>query len=217
MLCINQTKIISLNSCRRLLIFILVMLLLGTAVTAQQSIDLIFHSGKIVKNYPRFPERTFSLLGSVAYNRKLNGEATWHQFYHNPEVTFQGTFGSLGNATEFGNIHSISGGYRFIYPINHKINLTAEARLGAAYFNHPFNEESNIDNLPLKKDNKNEYYNSNIFTSFPQFSRPTNSVKIPKKVMSGKFPHIDHPNSLQADHLNSEQTDHPFSLQIDHP
>ena len=149
MLCINQTKIISLNSCRRLLIFILVMLLLGTAVTAQQSIDLIFHSGKIVKNYPRFPERTFSLLGSVAYNRKLNGEAIWHQFYHNPEVTFQGTFGSLGNATEFGNIHSISGGYRFIHPLNHKINLTAEARLGAAYFNHPFNEESNIDNVTV--------------------------------------------------------------------
>lgn len=46
-----------------------------------------------------------------------------------------------------------------------------------------YKEESNIDNLPLKKDNKNEYYNSNIFTSFPQFSRPTNSVKIPKKVM----------------------------------
>jgi len=46
----------------------------------------------------------------------------------------------------------------------------------------PYKEESNIDNLPLKRDNKNEYYNSTTFTSFPQFSRPTRSIKIPKKV-----------------------------------
>lgn len=45
-----------------------------------------------------------------------------------------------------------------------------------------YKEESNIDNSPVKRHDTNEYYNSNIYTSFPQFSRPASSIKIPKKV-----------------------------------
>lgn len=146
---IYHPEIIIPNNLYRFLLVILCMILFSASVVAQQSVNLIFQSGRVVKNYPRFPERNFSFLGSVAYNRRLNGQAAWHQFYRYPEVTFQATFGSLGNRSELGNIHGVSGGFRFIHPLNNRLNLTAETRLGAAYFNHPFHEERNADNVTV--------------------------------------------------------------------
>lgn len=45
-----------------------------------------------------------------------------------------------------------------------------------------YKEEGKSDVFSLKKEEKKEYYSCNIFTTFPHFSRPANSIKIPKKV-----------------------------------
>jgi hypothetical protein len=128
--------------------FILMMFIYNTS-SAQQSVEAVFQTGKIVKNYPRFPQRDAAFIGRVAWSKKLDGGAGWHSHYGYPEVTAQGVYGSLGNAKEFGNIHGASIGIRFTKDYRKNITLTAEASWGGALFNNPFDEKTNPDNVAI--------------------------------------------------------------------
>lgn len=127
----------------------ILLFLIFPLINSSQSIDVLFQTGRIVKNYPRFPERDNALLARISWNKKLNGNKSWHQYYRFPEVTVQGLGGYLGNAAELGNIYGLSGGFRFSRDYGNRITATVEATLGTAYFNHPFDETGNYDNVTI--------------------------------------------------------------------
>ncbi len=116
---------------------------------AQQSWDGLFQTGRVVKNYPRFPKLENAYLTRISWNQKLNGSKAWHRYYYFPEATVQGVYGSLGNHKELGNIMGLTGGFRFTKDHSYRISFTVEATLGAAYFDHPFDETGNIDNVTI--------------------------------------------------------------------
>lgn len=123
--------------------------LISFTAYSQQSAEVLFQSGVIVKNYPRFPDRDPAFLARVSWNQKLYGNQGWHQNYRFPELTLQATAGSLGNKDEFGNIYSFAAGFRFTKTINEHLSLTAEACMGAASFSKPFNEFNNSENTAI--------------------------------------------------------------------
>jgi hypothetical protein len=133
-------------------ILFLSLLLINLQSRAQQSAEVLFQTGKIVKNYPRFPERHDALLTRLTWNEKLNGKAAWHQCYHFPELTIQATTGPLGNHQELGNIYGLTAGFRIVKELQHHFALTAEACLGAAYFDTPFDELHNFNNVAIGSD-----------------------------------------------------------------
>lgn len=106
-------------------------------------------SGKIVKNYPTFPDRDFAFLSSIRCGNKLNGTKYWHRYYFFPDASFKLLFGTLGNKNVLGNVWGLQYELSLEQKLNDKLYLVESPALGISYFNNPFNELNNPLNIAI--------------------------------------------------------------------
>jgi hypothetical protein len=106
-----------------------------------------FISGFIFKNYPQFPERKNPpMLAGVHVGIKWRGEKFWHRYYRHPEFGALVVYGSLGNKQVLGNMLGVLPEMYFTGKLGGKFNVLLTLGLGAAYFNKPFDSETNTTN-----------------------------------------------------------------------
>jgi hypothetical protein len=131
---------------------IIYILLFFSSFSSLAQLEGTLQAGKIVQNYPRFPETSAAFISRIGWYKKLDKPDRWHGYYNFPELTIQATYGSLGNKRELGNILGLAGGFRFNRNISASIKTFAEAHLGIARFNRPFDERNNPDNVTIGSD-----------------------------------------------------------------
>ena len=111
--------------------------------------ELGFFAGKIVKNYPAYPNRDFAFLSSFRLGNKLNGTKYWHRYYFFPDASFKLLFGTLGNKNVLGNILGLQYELSLEQKLNDKLYLIESPAFGLAYFNNPFDELKNPRNIAI--------------------------------------------------------------------
>ena len=129
-----------------------------------RAIETGFFIGKVVKNYPVFPDRNISNVYNVSYYKKLSGNKSWHRNYHFPEVTLQGWFGHLGNQQILGRFYGLTGGLRYIQQLGKRWSISEQVQFGIAYFTVQFNEQTNPENIAI----------GSSVTPFPNFRLSVN-------------------------------------------
>ncbi len=102
--------------------------------------------GKIVKNYPVFPERNAAIVQSLIIGSRLNGTKAWHPYYRFPVASFELNYGRLGNTSVLGNM--IGGLYRLEFPfrLNDKWYAETVAGFGVAGFTKHYDLNDNPEN-----------------------------------------------------------------------
>lgn len=102
--------------------------------------------GRVVKNYPVFPERNAAVIHSVVVGSRLNGSRAWHPYYRFPLASFEFNYGTLGNSAVLGSM--IGGLYRLEFPFRLSDKWYAEpiAAFGIAAFTKHYHTEKNPDN-----------------------------------------------------------------------
>ncbi len=113
------------------------------------SFEAGIYTGKVVQNYPEFPDRDRSVLMNLSWYQKLNGKKLWHRYYHHPDFTVQGWYGNMGNDTALGNIAGLTAGFRFSQSLSNRFSISEQAMFGAAYFNQPYDEKTNPENIVI--------------------------------------------------------------------
>ena len=86
---------------------------------------------------------------NASYFKKLNGKKSWHRYYHYPEVTLQGWYGDLGNKKVLGKIAGVTSGFRYSQSLNNRFTLSEQALFGVAWFNKPYDEKDNPENITI--------------------------------------------------------------------
>lgn len=115
----------------------------------QNSFEAGTYIGKVVKNYPYFPDRNNSFLFNASWYKKLNGKKAWHRKYFYPEVPVHIWYGDLGNKKVLGKIFGVNSGFRFTQTLSNKFALNEQTLFGAAYFTKPYNEKNNPENITI--------------------------------------------------------------------
>jgi len=128
-----------------IVLFFLALLFSGYTIIGQTPwhYSLDFHGGKIIKNYPSFPHRNIAFIGEFKLTKPTIGTRPWHQYLHHPDIGGSLFFGSLGNASVFGNLLGIMP--IFDFHLAHKTDLSVG--LGTAYFKTYFDIAKNPENL----------------------------------------------------------------------
>ncbi len=103
-------------------------------------------TGRIVKNYPVFPQRNAAWVNSFVIGSRLNGTKAWHPYYRYPVASFEINYGTLGNSKVLGSM--ISGLYRLEFPfrLSDKLYAEAVAGFGVAGFTRHYDIENNPEN-----------------------------------------------------------------------
>lgn len=139
--------------CKRRCACALIFSLLAISTSQSQSIknpsfvEASFHAGKIIKNYETFPERDYSFISSVRIGSQLNGTKPWHPYYDYPRASFQLFYGTLGNKKVLGNIAGLLYELSFEKKLSDKLYVQAVPAFGIAYFNRPYDEVNNPENI----------------------------------------------------------------------
>lgn len=110
-------------------------------------IEIDFHSGYLVKNYPTFPERLNDpYIIALHSGIRLNGSRFWHRFYCYPVFSFQAGYCNLGNDKVLGDIYFLVPELSFAQKVGSKFYVEERLGLGLAYFTRPFDPETNETN-----------------------------------------------------------------------
>ncbi len=109
-------------------------------------IEYNFSAGKVVKNYPVFPERKLAGVNSFIIGSRLNGIKAWHPYYNFPNASFELAYGSLGNKKVLGNFSALLYRLEFGYKLNDQFYTEITPAFGIAYFNKPFHADKNPEN-----------------------------------------------------------------------
>jgi hypothetical protein len=134
---------------------IIILLFSGKAFSQSDStvknsffIEPIVHVGKIVKNYPHFPERGTSIFSEVNFAFQTNRGKTWHRIYNFPQFGFSFGNGILGNDSVLGRNYFIMPNISFNIPGNFK-RWSIEAKIGSgfAYFDKFYNAQNDSNNF----------------------------------------------------------------------
>jgi len=56
-------------------------------------VEYSFNAGRVVKNYPIFPERKLAGINSIVIGSRLNGYKAWHPYYNFPNASFELVYG----------------------------------------------------------------------------------------------------------------------------
>lgn len=134
-------------------IFIVLLLLYPSHVLFSQSlknpgyVELGINTGKVIKNFPSFPDRDLSFLTSFRIGSKLKGEKLWHKYYNYPQSGFLFLFGTLGNNKVLGNVTSLMYDFTMEQKLSDKLYLQEGLSFGLAYFNKSYNEFTNPENI----------------------------------------------------------------------
>lgn len=142
---------------KRLYVTVLVYLLFkADGINAQSSIKNSFKNtyvefgynyGKIIKNYPRFPQTDFSETYELNIGYQSAGNYLWEDFYKYPQVGFKFFSGKFGNDEILGKAMGLLPEIGFYSNKAKRIQFMARMGLGAAYFNKPFHHIENPENI----------------------------------------------------------------------
>lgn len=103
--------------------------------------------GKAIANQPSFPAVKAAQLTEFSILRQCNGAERWHQYYHFPETGITFLFGTLGNQKVLGNVFAAFSTINFEKKTNKKLVFQKKIGFGFAYFNQPYNIQTNRENI----------------------------------------------------------------------
>ena len=104
--------------------------------------------GKVVKNYPSFPEVPDpTVLMQVRGGKYLTGYKPWHKYYNYPYLGFSFIYGSLGNKNVLGNVTGLMSDLTLNQQLNDKFYLQESFCLGMAHYSTHYDEETNPENV----------------------------------------------------------------------
>jgi hypothetical protein len=113
-------------------------------------IEANLHSGLVINNYvfwDSFPSRTPSALIELNFGKQTIGEKPWQQNYGFPQVGVALVGGYLGNNDELGFMVGLVPNVAINAINENKWSLKIKMGLGFAYFNKPYDVESNVTNI----------------------------------------------------------------------
>ncbi len=113
----------------------------------ENSLQANLHTGKIVKNYPVFPEVGISSL--VEFRWQHQARKIWASYYGYPATGFAGFFGTFGNPEELGNVYAIMPQISFTIRKNRKIPVKLTLGWGYGYWTKKHDPLTNPDNLAI--------------------------------------------------------------------
>lgn len=102
--------------------------------------------GRLIKNYPEFPERGASSFASVSIARQTYGRSIWNQWYNFPKTGLILTTGGFGNTDVLGQNISLQGFIGLNLIKKPKFSLETKISMGFAFFNKPYDYLGNPDN-----------------------------------------------------------------------
>ncbi len=108
------------------------------------------HSGLIINNYvfwDSFPPRNPSALMELNFGKQTIGTRQWQQHYGFPQVGVSLIGGYLGNSKELGFTIGLIPNVTINAINENKWSLKIKMGLGFAYFNKPYDAESNRTNI----------------------------------------------------------------------
>ncbi len=108
------------------------------------------HSGLIINNYvywDSFPSRNPSAIVELNFGKQTIGEKQWQQHYGFPQVGVSLIGGYLGNSNELGYTIGMIPNVTINAINENKWSLKIKMGLGFAYFNKPYDAESNRTNI----------------------------------------------------------------------
>jgi hypothetical protein len=106
-----------------------------------------FYIGKIIKNYPVFPETDLTFFDGFEISKQTTGNKAWHKEYGYPRVGVSFIYGELGNKNVLGENFSIAPDISFISKNSSKWHSETKIGIGLSYFNRKYNRISNPGNL----------------------------------------------------------------------
>ena len=119
-------------------------------LTKRYFIDVNLHSGLVINNYiywDSFPARNPSALIELKFGRQTIGEKRWHQHYGFPQASLSLIAGYLGNSKELGYTIGLVPNMTLNAINQNKWSLKVTLGLGFAYFNKPYDFETNPTNI----------------------------------------------------------------------
>ena len=105
--------------------------------------------GKTIGNHPRFPYTNITSISEISILRQCTGAENWHQSYRFPEVGATFLFGSFGNQAVLGNAFAVFPTISFESRGEQKISFQKKLGLGLAFFNRPYNKQSDTSNIAI--------------------------------------------------------------------
>lgn len=111
-------------------------------------IDFLF--GKVISNYPTFPniEKPSVLISGYA-GKSLSGNKEWHRYYNFPELGVKVTYGGFGDNAVLGKMLAVNPQLIFTQKISKSFLISEEVGLGFSYFSTHYNEASNPQNIAI--------------------------------------------------------------------
>lgn len=104
------------------------------------------HYGKIVRNYRDFPEHSASFIHELHIGIVTNGDKYWHHLYNFPEIGAAILYSNFGNDQVLGQNVAVIPNITFSPSSYKRFNVKVTLGMGLAWFNKPFDAETNIDN-----------------------------------------------------------------------
>ncbi len=120
-------------------------------IQAQSTLGLDIHIGSLLPNNPTFPEiKSPSVMSAISLSRYTNGKKyPWTGLHHYPTFSLSLTTEHLSNQQVIGNAYGLLPSMSFYLNKNKKWTLMAEAGLGIAWLNKPFNKLNNPENVVI--------------------------------------------------------------------
>ena len=146
--CVNKLKCIAVSFSLTLFLFLSLI-----ENVAAQSIDYAgfdFLVGKVISNYPAFPDiKNPSVFISGYAGKSLNGTKDWHRYYNFPDLGIKITYGGFGDKAILGKMFAVNPQLIFSQKLNNKLFVSEEVGLGLSYFTTHYNEATNPQNIAI--------------------------------------------------------------------
>lgn len=111
--------------------------------------EATFYTGKIVDNFPNFPENKTSFLCELGYYTLTDGQKEWQQFYKYPQVGISLVYGYFGNRDVLGQSISILPNMSFFIKRTGNFYFQLKMGMGFAFFNKPYSKTDNPENIVI--------------------------------------------------------------------
>ncbi len=114
------------------------------------SIEGSVGAGRIVRNYPNFPElENPALNASLSLSKHCLGQKPWHRYYNFPKMGVIINGGSMGNKEVLGNYLAVMEEISFEKRIGNNWFWAPRLSMGAAWFSKPHDEFDNPENVVI--------------------------------------------------------------------
>ncbi len=105
--------------------------------------------GRMIKNYPDFPEHGLSAFASITMARQTYGRSIWNQWYNYPKTGLILSGGGFGNHEVFGENISIQAFIGLDLVKHPKFSFETKISMGFAFFNKPYDYVENPENTVI--------------------------------------------------------------------